>query len=59
MTWLLLAYAAVAYWHFRATLRSIQPYDTVGTTLLCASLALIVGPCLLLAIVVLGLLARH
>ena len=47
MTWAALAYAAIGYYHFRLTLRHIEQWDSAGTVLLNAGLALTVGPLLL------------
>lgn len=43
MTWLAAAYAAAAYVHFLATLRHCDDRHP-GTTILCAALAITVGP---------------
>lgn len=59
MTWVALAYGAVAYWHFRATLRTCQSYDSPGTIVLNAVLALTIGPCLLIPAVIFDWLYRH
>lgn len=48
MTWLALAWLCGGYYHFRGTLRHCQAYDSPGTVLLNAALALLVGPALLI-----------
>lgn len=57
-TLVLLAYGALGYWHFRATLRALQPYDTPDTAILNSILALLVGPPLLVSAILFDLSYR-
>lgn len=58
MTWLLLGYGCVAYWHFRATLRCVTAWDSTATILINAMLSLTVGPMLLVPATVYGWIAK-
>lgn len=58
MTWAALAYAAIGYYHFRLTLRGIERWDSAGTILLNAALALTVGPLLLVPATLYGWVTR-
>lgn len=48
MTWLIVAYVLVSYYYFRMVLRCLTAWDTTDTVLLNASLALIIGPLVLM-----------
>jgi hypothetical protein len=58
MCWLVLAYAAVGYWHFRRTLLHITAHDTLDTILINAALALTIGPILLIPAALFGWISR-
>ena len=57
LTLFALAYAGIAYWYFRLTLQHCREYDTPGTLVLNAALALTVGPCLLVPALIYGFLS--
>ena len=58
MIWAGLAYLSVGYYHFRLTLRGIERWDSAGTVLLNAILALTVGPLLLVPAALYGWVTR-
>ena len=58
MIWLLLGYGAVAYWHFRSALHHVSHWDSAATIVLNASLALTIGPLLLVLATVYGWITK-
>lgn len=58
MTWFVVAYALIAYYHFHQMLRCLEKYDTIDTAILNSIVVLTVGPLLFVPVWLYGSLDR-
>jgi len=58
LTWLIVAYVAVGYWYFLKITKYYESRDNPGTVILNSTLAITIGPILLVSAVLIGLVYR-